>query len=331
VRLAVILAWLTAATAARADVPRTLYLNRCVADCPVAVGADDARADTSSVVSAGTLTRLPRLDLAWADVVLCAGELLAPYDVQIVTDTEPAAGTSYLEVMIAGLPEEVGLPGGTLGAAPGGCEPLDHGLAFVFGNLYDLLAEPERARDLCETLAHQVGRLWGLDRTDECRDPMLDGSVCAGRRWFVDVDRACDGCACGETVNSHARLLEVLGPGEGQPPPHVEIVDTDGRSVSAEVTRGRPLDRVELVANGEVVDVVAADASGTYTLRAPAGGPVQVRAYDDLDRVGGADAHVTDGSCAAGGGGGSWLVVVLIALRSAGSRGPARRRGTARA
>lgn len=295
-----------------------LYLNRCVDDCPVAVGEDDARTDSSSVVEAGTLTALPRLDLAWADVVLCAGEVLAPYDVQIVTDEEPAAGEAYVEIMIAGLPEELGLAPGTRGVAPHAddCAPIEHGLAIVFGNVYDLVAEPERAQDLCLTAMHELGHLLGLEHVADCVDLMSDDAGCAGRPWFHDLDAAATDRVCGpETQNSHDRVLAVLGAGGGRPPPHVEIVDTDG-GITAAITEGRPLDRVELAVDGVVVATAAPATSVTFAVTAQA--EHEIRAYDDLGRIG-SDRAVAGptGSCSAGGDAPySVALVLLCALTS---------------
>jgi hypothetical protein len=272
-----------------------LYLNRCPDGCTVTAGADDARADTSSV-AAGTLTKLPRLDLAWAQLVICVRDRVAPYDVQVVTE-EPVDG-EYVEVMIAGLPSEVGVAD-VEGIAPRACEAQSYGLAFAFGNRYDLLAEPERALDLCWTVAREAGHLWGLDDVADCHD-VMGPRDCDASPWFTRAPLA-SADSCREIQDAHALLVERLGAGVDAGPPLVEIE----RSAFA-VTSARAIARVEV--DGEPVEL---DDDGRYT-GLPAG-PVQVRAFDDLGRMGGADGVIDDaGGCSTGGTGGAVLAALAL-------------------
>jgi hypothetical protein len=273
-----------------------LYLNRCPDGCTVAAGADDARVDSSSV-AAGTLTKLPRLDLAWAQLVICVRDLVAPYDVQVVTEA-PLDG-DFVEVMIAGLPGEVGVADDALGIAPRACSPQPYGLAFAFGNRYDLLAEPERALDLCWTVAREAGHLWGLDDVDDCHD-VMGARDCDARPWFTRAPLA-SAESCRETQDAHALLVERLGAGVDAGPPLVAI---DGSGFT--VTSARAVARVEV--DGEPVSL---EADGRYTL--DRSGPVQVRAFDDLGRMGGADGVVDDGGgCSTGGTGGAVLAALAL-------------------
>lgn len=316
-----------------------LYLNRCVDDCVVTAGTTDARTDTSSVVGDGTLTALPRLDLAWADLVLCVDAALGPYDVEIVTDP-PSPGVDHVEVMIAGLPEEVGLPAELLGIAPyGDCAPIEYGLAFVFGNQWDIGAEPGLAFEQCYQTLHQVGRLWGLEPTAECRDAMrLTGDACDVRPWYTRMELATTG-SCRTMQDAHAELLDVLGAGAAPPPPGVAITaPADGArvdeiEVSASIEPGRPLDRVELWIDGELADSVAGADSVTLRGGAAEGEHVvEVRAFDDYDRMGGAAIELTrvDGGCSAAAPEASLALALLVLVLRPSSRGAARRRAPRR-
>jgi hypothetical protein len=320
--------------------PAVLYLNRCVDGCVVTAGAiSDARTDTSSVVGSGTLGPLPRLDLAWADLVLCVDAALAPYDVDVVTEP-PAAGVEHVEVMIAGLPEEVAMPADLLGIAPwGDCAPIPHGLAFVFGNQWDLVAEPALAFEQCYQTLHQVGRLWGLEPTAECRDAMrLDSaSVCDVRPWYTRMELPTTG-SCRPVQDGHAELLAVLGAGDAPPPPGVAITSpadgatVDAIEVRAQIEPGRPLDRVELWIDGELA--ATEDGGEQVTLRGAAGDgehAIEVRAFDDYERMGGEAISVTrvDGGCRVAPEPGSVLVIAIAALAACASRArPPHEKGT---
>jgi hypothetical protein len=293
--------------------PGVLYLNRCVDDCVVTAGAtSDARTDTSSVVGSGTLSALPRLDLAWADLVLCVDAALGPYDVEVVTEP-PAAGVAHVEVMIAGLPEEVSMPADLLGIAPDGdCAPIDHGLGFVFGNQWDIAADPTLAFEQCYETLNVAGRLWGLEPTAECRDAMrLSGEFCDVRPWFTRMELGTTG-SCRTLQDGHAELLAVLGEGDAPPPPGVTITSPDPGAtveaieVRASIEPGRPLDRVELWIDDALADTLEVDSDATeVTLRGDADlgeHAVEVRAFDDSDRMGGASIALTredGGGCSA--------------------------------
>ena len=323
--------------------PGVLYLNRCVDDCVVTMGAtSDARTDTSSVVGSGTLSALPRLDLAWADLVLCVDAALGPYDVEVVTEP-PAAGVAHVEVMIAGVPEEVSMPADLLGIAPyGDCAPVDYGLGFVFGNQWDIAADPTLAFAQCYETLNVAGRIWGLEPTAECRDAMrLSGDSCDVRPWFTRMELATTG-SCRTIQDGHAELLAVLGEGADRPPPGVAITSPDDGAtvdaieVRASIEPGRPLDRVELWIDDTLAGTVEVDSDATeVTLRGDADlgeHAVEVRAFDDYDRMGGASIELTrsdDGGCSAAPDAGLAVALLLLTLRPW-SRGAARRRARRR-
>lgn len=321
--------------------PRVVYLDRCPQGCTITRaapgGADDARADVSSVVpTGGALTPLPRLDLAWAGLVICLGDVLGPYGIELATE-EPAPDVDYVEVKISGLPEELGLPAGTRGLAPRGddCAPVARGVAFVFGNLWDLTDIIDAPVDLCGHVAHQLGHVLGLDDVGQCRDVMTPGDACADRS-FADLAAPCGApgaprpCACGgATQNGHAALRAVLGAGAGPAPPHVALVAPaagatveDDVEVAFDVTAARPLDRLELwvdgalVAEAEPAEPAAARQRLRWTAGAPGDHVVEARALDDLGRLGGAAATVTwqDGGCASSRGGAGALAPLAAAL-----------------
>jgi hypothetical protein len=324
--------------------PGVLYLNRCVDDCVVTAGAvSDNRTDTVAGVATGTLTGLPRLDLAWADLVLCADSALAPYDVEVVT-APPAAGIDHVEVMIAGLPGEVGLPADTTWFAPyADCAIEEHGLGLVFGNQWDIAADPALAFEQCYATLFVAGELWGLEPTAECRDAMkLTRDGCDVRPWYTRMELPTT-ASCRERQDAHAHLVDVLGAGDAPAPPGVAIVSpgdgdrVEAIAVRAQIEIGRPLDRVELWIDGALADSVP--GGDEITLRGDADDgahAVEVRAFDDYDRMGGASIELTraEGGCAAAPDPSLALALLVLTLRRSSCRssspGAARRRAPRR-
>ncbi len=201
--------------------PLPIYLNR--GGGTFQAGADDARANTSSVIaSTGHATvKIPAFaadEATWSAVVGCVADQLDRFNVRI-TVQEPTDGP-YLEVVIGGAGSEMGL-GGYAGVAPidtGSCRLIDRAVVFVFS---DNLAD---ARGACEAAAATIGNVASLDHAFACEDPMSYLSGCGDRR-FQDAELACGEleerpCICGRSgQNSVQILLERFGPANAAPPP----------------------------------------------------------------------------------------------------------------
>jgi hypothetical protein len=188
----------------------TLYLNRNGGT--YTPGANDSRANTSSVVSSTTVVPAFACGTpAWNEVVACVSGLFSPFDVQ-VTDVDPGA-VPHVELAVGGLPQDVGLPSGVEGVAPFTCAVVPNAIGFVFSAQVGC-ASP---KELCWVAAQQAGTTFGLDHAYLCQDPMTDLTGC-GDKSFQDAAAACGelsarACTCGgSTQNSFQRLLTVLGP-----------------------------------------------------------------------------------------------------------------------
>src|SRR5690606_34406387 len=108
-------------------VSHILFVNRCVGGCTINPGANDARANTSSITGdvPRTFTEFDLGDEVFNAVVDCVRDVYAPYDVDIVT-TDPGESELHHEAILAGYPEEFGYPegSGVGGVAPASCEAV---------------------------------------------------------------------------------------------------------------------------------------------------------------------------------------------------------------
>lgn len=240
-----------------AGLARTIYLNRCAGNCIVGTGENDAATDRSTIARRqGRLAEFPFGEVAWTTLVDCVRRGYEQYDVTVTTE-EPAVGESYIEVMVAGSPEDIGFSPETLGIAPlsSDCSPQRNVLAFAF-------AWPHRfapITELCATVVHEAGHAYGLDHALQCRDPMSYLTSC-GDRQFFNVESRCGefrkerNCRCGDTQNSHVKLLNTLG-ASGRPPSVGEVVLEDLRVWDGSLILGRLFEArwvrsVELWING---------------------------------------------------------------------------------
>lgn len=227
-------------------------------------GNDDSATNTSSVVpySSTSLSAFDGSDALWDDVVACVADQFSRFGAY-VTDVEPTSG-DYIEAVIAGYPEDVGLPSGVGGVAPMDpyyCDIIPNAVVYVFA-----LALPLDAQMLCEIAAQEVAHALSLDHELLCEDPMTYLSGC-GDKSFQDTAAACGEysareCACGRpSQNSVQVLYEKLGASDGTAPP--PPVDDD---VSPAVTLLSPANGSTLA--GNTVIQVTADVSDNSGLAA---------------------------------------------------------------
>jgi hypothetical protein len=293
-----------------ANITHTIYMNRCIGGCVVRPGDNDASTNHSSLISqTSNISEFQYSDTIWDAVVACIENTYAPYDVQVVT-TEPS-GTDYIEAMVAGSPNEIGQGGGTLGYSPMAtdCSPQKNWISFAFANIHGT----DPVVELCATVAHETGHVYGLDHTITCKDPMSYTMGC-GQKHFLNLAMECGeenprACQCtGDSQNTHRTLLDADGDGVTPPPPEVSIpyptAETeviDGFTVFGEVVEDRIVDRVEFRLNGFPWEITPGnDNVTTYSYGTSDTVPdgvidVEVRAYNDLQLEGIASVTVTKG------------------------------------
>jgi hypothetical protein len=198
--------------AGRAAGPTTLFLDRCTDTCAITPGVDDSRLDQSSLASSNhSLPAFAYGDASWDAVVACVRDSFAPFAID-VTEADPG-GAEHLEVKVAGLSQQLGLPMGISAVSPVTCDGdrvVANGIGFAFAaTLGDVPLE------ICWAAAQAAGSLLGLDHELLAGDVMtyLGGSL---PKRFLDETASCGEfaprtCQCGGTTqNSHQHLLATL-------------------------------------------------------------------------------------------------------------------------
>jgi hypothetical protein len=192
-------------------------------------GQDDSRQNTSIVPrQPSTIGAWTFGDVAWANLMACVTAQFSPFNVTIV-DQEPASNERYVEHVVGGRPQDVGLPNGVGGVAPidnFNCSVLDVAINFTFAEVYG-----GNVQAICETAAQEIAHSFSLDHELHCPDPMTYLGGC-GDKSFRDVNAQCGefqprACNCNRVnQNSVQLLLEKLGPAGGTvtPPPSPESV-----------------------------------------------------------------------------------------------------------
>lgn len=190
-----------------------IYLNRCASGCTVQPGADNAVTHRSSIPqSTSSLPAFSYGDAKFVATEGCLRKAFARYDV-LVTPTDPGS-MPRREIMLAGLPQNLGLPAGTRAIAPIYLQPRDNAIVFVFAA--ELLGDFDK---MCSAAAQQVGYLYALDTELHCPDFMSSSSGC-GLKTFTDFAAPCGEttprtCINGSsTQNSAAQLTIVPGLGD---------------------------------------------------------------------------------------------------------------------
>lgn len=199
-----------------------IYLNR-EGGLLIGGAVDDSSRNVSSVVGNAGLEshQAPAFRgtaQRWDEIVQCTRQQFAAYDVDVV-DQRPVEG-DYVMVMVGGQPGELASGTGfrstrqsrVTGLAPLGHEPIQDAVVYVFAR-----EMRERARDVCETIAHEAGHAFGLDHVLDCHDPMTHLQRCGQRSFQAEASQCGEqdprACVDGELEqSSHEALLEVLGP-----------------------------------------------------------------------------------------------------------------------
>jgi uncharacterized protein (TIGR03382 family) len=215
------------------------------------------------------------------------------FNVQIVT-TRPASPASYLEIMVGGTPQQVGLSAGYGGVAPFKCQSYEaNALVFDFANVYNGAVE-----DICATAAQEIAHTWSLDHSTDKTDPLTYYTYTA-RKYFDNVAQQCGSdcvngispnnqqctgsppqlhpCSCTgqSTQNSYQKILSNFGMGQPAPPtvtikyPNNNQDVAAGFNVTAEVSSiyGGQSKAQLLVDNQPVLTI----NSPPYAFNAPAG------------------------------------------------------------
>jgi MYXO-CTERM domain-containing protein len=289
-----------------------LFVNRCFGGCSVSPGPNDARVNTSSIISGTvTLTEFMHDDAVFDETIACLREAFLPYNVDIVTE-DPGA-TPHHEAMLAGNPGEVGYPDNVGGLAPAACSPLNNVISYSFANTIG-----PSAVDLCWTVAQESAHAFGLpNHVLDCSDPLTYIGGC-GQKFFRDKGFQCgdfdpEECRCfgGQEQNSHRTLLEVFGPGPTAPPGPAVIINrptadetvVPGFDVVSQALDPRGVDRVFLFINGTVYGNRPGHSFGNHTgayrfipPELPDGYmTIQIRARNDLRIEGSSSVRVLKG------------------------------------
>ncbi len=187
--------------------------------------SDDSSRNQSSIVSGGSgdVGAFSGTDAQWDQVLSCVQGLFARFNVN-VTDVEPTSGT-YLESVVGGSPDDIGMPWGVAGVAPYdpyGCQVIPNAIVYTFSDVY--AGSPRFVRDVCETAAQEIAHAFTLDHQMLCEDPMTYLSDC-GDKEFQNQYATCGEyepreCACnGTSQNSVQVLYDKLGTHDGSPAP----------------------------------------------------------------------------------------------------------------
>lgn len=190
----------------------TIYLNKDGGT--LTSGWDDAAAGTSSIAmnADGGVAQVPAWggsSKRWNQVVACAQDRFAPFNVNLVTDRP--SHDDYVMIMVGGMPRLFGYPDSVSGVAPYTGEVVRGAVGYVFSALLD-----EDVDSTCVSVIHEIGHTLGLDHEYLCEDPMSYLWGC-GEKRFRDLDAPCgedEERTCGDgnpSQNSYRVLARNVG------------------------------------------------------------------------------------------------------------------------
>jgi LPXTG-motif cell wall-anchored protein len=212
---------------AAAAATRTIYLNKNGGTYQISNAATNAASNVANVsVSASGNPRTANIapieaSFDWPWIVQCVRDAYARYDVRI-TETEPTSG-NFIEAVVGGTGTELGYPNGQLfgiASADNFCGVTERGIAFNFSATHVGMPNNTDDKELCATIAHEVGHLLALEHETLATDEM--SYVLTAQAWpkrFEMANSPCgtqpgqnQPCSCGGSqTNSHMRLSQFVG------------------------------------------------------------------------------------------------------------------------
>ena len=207
---------------------RTIWLNKNGGTYTVngqATNSATGNVNNQTSANGGSYTAtIPPIDsqFNWTFIAQCVRDAYAKYDVRVV-ETQPASG-NYVEAVVGGTGQELHYGANQLfgiASADNFCGVTERGIAFSFSRTH--LGVPQQDRELCATIAHEVGHLLGLEHEATPADEMSYVGVTESGAWpksFTTADAQCGttptqtmaNCSCGGTrTNSDRRLTQFLG------------------------------------------------------------------------------------------------------------------------
>jgi MYXO-CTERM domain-containing protein len=312
---------------------QVIYLNNCSGGCTITPGNEDASMGVSEIANKpANLTEYAWNPGEWDQIVQCVKDVYSPYNVT-VTDQRPQS--AFNMAIVAGSPTDIGYDAGAGGVAivSNDCSARQNSIAFAFAEESNVFASEDdnnRVWGECWVISQEVAHIYGLDHeyqflddnSSACNDPMTYRDDCGGEKFFRNRPANCGefgparpGCGpsntCASAQNSHARLLNLFGPGTPTTtaPTSTIIVPaaggtiTNGGAVAVTASAQRGIAKVELWINGYKWAEAKGNAFGPagqtatgYTITLPNNVPDGVmdlvaKAYDDIGVEG--DSAVT--------------------------------------
>lgn len=270
---------------------RTIYLNKNGGTYQINSGATNAAtnvANNSVSANGGSRTAViapMEASFNWTFISQCVRDAYAPYDVRIV-ETEPTSG-AYLEAVVGGTGTELGFGANQLfgiASADNFCGVTERGIAFSFSGTH--LGVPQRDRELCATIAHEIGHLLALEHETLANDEMSYVGVTEAGAWpkkFQLANSPCgtypgqnQQCSCGGSqTNSDARLGMFVGRRATEAvPPAVAITSPSGGTtprtftITATATDASGIQAVTFKVDGVTIGEDSEADGNTYAIDA---------------------------------------------------------------
>ncbi|MBK7073288.1 MAG: MYXO-CTERM sorting domain-containing protein [Myxococcales bacterium] len=277
---------------AAAAATRTIYLNKNGGTYNITGSVTNSSTNTAATtVSANRQARTATIapinaQFNWTFIAQCVRDAYARYDVRVV-ETEPTSG-NYVEAVVGGTGTELGFGANQLfgiASADNFCGVTERGIAFSFSGTH--LGVPQQDRELCATIAHEVGHILALEHVATPADEMSYVGVSEAGAWpksFIDMSSQCGttpqstmaNCTCGgNRSNTHQRLVQYLGLRATETiPPTVAITSpTAGTiartfTITADATDASGIAEVAFKIDGVAIGTDSEPAGATYSVEA---------------------------------------------------------------